>query len=59
MMVPGFAFDITCVDPGDGMPWDFGLEANREKAGQMLDRVSDVPRMVVMTTPQQRREAGE
>ncbi len=31
-ILPGFAFDITVVDPDDGLPWDFDLESKRSKA---------------------------
>ena len=31
-ILPGFAFDITVVDPDDGLPWDFNLESKRSKA---------------------------
>ena len=31
-LVAGFAFDITTVDPDDGMPWDFSIPSKREKA---------------------------
>ncbi len=33
---PGFALDITCVDPDDGEPWDFDVPGKREKARKML-----------------------
>ena len=35
-LTPGFAFDLTCVDPDDGQPWDFSLRAKREKARRMI-----------------------
>ncbi len=31
-LVPGFALDLTCTDPDDGMPWDFDVKEKREKA---------------------------
>ena len=31
-LVAGFAYDLTTVDPDDGMPWDFSIESKREKA---------------------------
>ena len=34
---PGFALDLTCVDPDDGLPWNFNNEAKREKARKLLD----------------------
>ena len=33
---PGFAFDLTTVDPDDGQPWDFNDPAKRAKARRML-----------------------
>ncbi len=33
---PGFAFDITCIDPDDGKPWDFDVAEKREQARKML-----------------------
>ena len=35
-LAPGFALDITCIDPDDGLPWDFDVPAKREKARQLL-----------------------
>ena len=32
----GLAFDITRVDPDDGLPWDFGLRARRDKVFGLL-----------------------
>ena len=37
-LAPGFAFDLTCIDPDDGQPWDFNVAAKREKARAMLRR---------------------
>ncbi len=34
--MPGFSFDITVVDPEDGMPWDFSIPAKRLKARMMI-----------------------
>ena len=31
-LIPGFALDLTCLDPDDGMPWDFDVPAKRDKA---------------------------
>jgi hypothetical protein len=31
-LVAGFAFDLTCNDPDDDMPWDFDITEEREKA---------------------------
>ena len=31
-LVAGFALDLTCNDPDDGMPWDFDRLEKREKA---------------------------
>ena len=36
-LVPGFAFDLTMVDPEDGRPWDPSQGATRTKARRMLD----------------------
>ena len=36
ILAPGFAFDLTVVDPDDGLPWDFSLAAKREKARRMI-----------------------
>ena len=35
-VMPGFAFDITVVDPDDNMPWDFSLKEKRDKARQLI-----------------------
>ena len=35
-LTPGLAFDITVDDPDDGQPWDFNVEAKREKAREIL-----------------------
>ena len=35
-LMPGFAFDITMVDPVDGQPWDFALEHKRRRARAMI-----------------------
>ena len=35
-LLPGFALDLTVLDPSDGLPWDFNLEAKREKARRMV-----------------------
>ncbi len=37
-LLPGFAFDLTVVDPEDGQPWDFSRRDKREKARAMLRR---------------------
>ena len=29
---PGFALDITVIDPEDGQPWEFDVAAKRENA---------------------------
>ncbi|MBS94029.1 MAG: hypothetical protein CL799_06265 [Chromatiales bacterium] len=31
-LAPGFALDITCIDPDDGEPWDFDRPEKRQKA---------------------------
>ena len=33
---PGFALDLTVIDPDDGRPWDFNKRAKRDKALKML-----------------------
>ena len=30
-LVPGFALDLTVVDPFDGLPWDFSKKSKRER----------------------------
>ena len=35
-MLPGFALDLTVIDPDDGLPWDFNSLAKREKAMKMV-----------------------
>ena len=35
-LAPGFAFDLTTVDPDDGMPWDFSQKGKRQKARRKL-----------------------
>jgi hypothetical protein len=37
-LLPGFALDLTVVDPDDGLPWDFSKSGKREKARQMRRR---------------------
>ena len=37
-LLPGFALDLTVVDPDDGLPWDFSNAGKREKARQMRRR---------------------
>ena len=34
--LPGYAFDLTTVDPADGKPWDFSIAAKRERARALL-----------------------
>ena len=34
--MPGFALDITCIDPDDGKPWDFDKLEKRQKAVDMV-----------------------
>ena len=33
-MMAGFAFDITVLDPDDGEPWDFNVQAKRVRREQ-------------------------
>ncbi len=35
-LMPGFALDLTVVDPEDGLPWDFNKPEKREKARRMV-----------------------
>ncbi len=35
-VMPGFAFDITVMDPLDGRPWDFSIESKRRRARQLI-----------------------
>ncbi len=35
-LVPGFALDLTCVDPDDQQPWDFDRREKREKARTLV-----------------------
>ena len=35
-VMPGFSFDITVLDPDDGMPWDFSIPEKRAKARRKL-----------------------
>ncbi len=35
-VLPGFALDITVLDPLDGEPWDFSLEHKRRRARQLV-----------------------
>ena len=35
-VMPGYAFDITTVDPADGMPWDFNIPAKRQRARMLI-----------------------
>ena len=37
-LLPGFALDLTVVDPEDGLPWGFPRSGKREKARQMRRR---------------------
>ncbi len=37
-LVPGFALDLTVIDPDDGQAWDFNDPLKREKARRMIHR---------------------
>ena len=37
-LLPGFALDLTVIDPDDGQPWDFCCREKREKARAMRRR---------------------
>ena len=47
-LVSGFALDVTCNDPDDDQPWDFDVEAKRQKAEQ---KVRDEKPMVLIGSP--------
>ena len=44
-LLPGFAFDVTTLDPDDGMPWDFSLKSKQDKALKMIE--SQEPYMLI------------
>ena len=35
-LVPGFALDLTCTDPVDGLPWDFDKPEKRARARRLF-----------------------
>ena len=35
-LLPGFAFDLTVVDPEDNLPWDFTRSEKRERARELI-----------------------
>ena len=35
-LLPGFALDLTVVDPLDGLPWDFSKKSKRDRATALL-----------------------
>ena len=35
-VMPGYAFDITTVDPEDGEPWDFSRPETRQRARMLM-----------------------
>lgn len=35
-LVPGFALDLTCIDPDEGMPWDFDIESKQINALELV-----------------------
>ncbi len=37
-ILPGFAFDLTVVDPDDGKPWDLSKKEKRDKVRRLLRR---------------------
>ena len=47
-LVSGFALDVTCDDPDDGMPWDFDIEEKRQKAER---KVREEKPMVLIGSP--------
>ena len=40
-----WSLDLTTVDPEDGMPWDFSLEAKQKRPVELLER--DKPLLLV------------
>ena len=44
-LIPGFALDLTCLDPDDGMPWDFDVPAKRDKAMRKVR--TEKPAMII------------
>ena len=34
--MPGYAFDLTTIDPADGKPWDFSIAAKRQRARMLI-----------------------
>ena len=35
-LVPGLSLDLTTVDPEDNCPWDFNVQAKRDKAERLI-----------------------
>ena len=35
-LAPGFALDLTCTDPADGLPWDFDNPVKRARARRLF-----------------------
>ncbi len=35
-LLPGFALDLTVIDPADGKPWDFSIPEKRERARKLI-----------------------
>ena len=43
---PAFALDLTQVDPEDGLPWDFSVEAKRRRCKEKIE--ADKPLMTIV-----------
>ena len=35
-VMPGYALDLTTVDPADGLPWDFSIRRKRIRARKLI-----------------------
>ena len=46
-MKPGFAVDLTQVDPDDNMPWGFNAAEKRRKAEKLVDETE--PFMLIVS----------
>ncbi len=47
-LAPGFALDLTCIDPQDGQPWDFDKAEKRKKA---LDKLRKEKPLFLIGSP--------
>ncbi len=46
-LVPGYALDLTVIDPADDEPWDFSRKVKQDRARRLLDRQR--PMLVVLS----------